>query len=75
MELPLFVDFCCCCFGSMVSVVFECLLPACFLLVSCLTFFLTLKMEAICSSETWLTYPTLHGVNIPEDSPGDNHSS
>jgi hypothetical protein len=33
-----------------------------FKLVSCLVYFSALKTEAICSSQTWLTFPGLHGV-------------
>jgi hypothetical protein len=38
------------------------LLAACFMLVSCLNYSLTLKVKAICSSETLMTFTGLHGI-------------
>jgi hypothetical protein len=40
---------------------------ACFMLVSCLSYFLTLKMVAICSSETPVDFYTTARSYIPED--------
>jgi hypothetical protein len=56
----------------MIYVVMKCLFAACFALVSCLAYSSTLKMEAICSSETSVGF---HGTTrryIPED--GTAHS-
>jgi hypothetical protein len=38
------------------------LIAACFILVSCLDYYSTLKMEAKCSSETSFHFNGLHGV-------------
>jgi hypothetical protein len=38
------------------------LLAACFMLASCLDYFLTLKLEMICSSKIWLTFTGLYDL-------------
>jgi choline-glycine betaine transporter len=42
--------------------VFTALPAACFMLVSCLAYFSTLKMEVIHCSETSADFTTLHGI-------------
>jgi hypothetical protein len=43
------------------------LLAVCFMLVSCLSYTSTLKMEATCSSETVVDFRQITWCNIPED--------
>jgi hypothetical protein len=49
------------------------LLGACILLVTCLVYSSTLKMEAVCSSETLVTFYQTTQRLIPEDSTLHNH--
>jgi hypothetical protein len=44
----------------------QAILAACFLFVTCLAYFLTVKMEAICSTETLVTYKCIAWPHIPE---------
>jgi hypothetical protein len=43
------------------------LLATCFMLVSCMAYFLTLKMEAICSSKTLVDSQQTAQCYVPED--------
>jgi hypothetical protein len=43
----------------------QALLAACFVLVSCLSYFLTVKMEETFSSEMWFTFSGLYGIIYP----------
>jgi hypothetical protein len=45
----------------------------CFMLVSCSAYCLTLKMEAVCSSETSVDFHWIAQCYIPEDRTLDSH--
>jgi hypothetical protein len=49
------------------------LLATCFSLVSCFTYFSTLKTKAICSSETFVDFQRITRCYIPEDRTLHNH--
>jgi hypothetical protein len=49
------------------------LLSTCFLLVSCLAYSSTLKMEATCSSEKWVGFQRTTRLYIPEGRTLSNH--